>query len=122
MPQAKKTPLCLDQQQLSAHSMEMATLQPFLVSDNTGQRNDEVLLVQFSAGSRLDDRLFAALTSLSGGGSKGQWYATEALAKRCEEVTWAFSHHTAPNQSQAARYLWTIADICDARMQLFEGC
>lgn len=43
-------------------------------------------LVQFSAGNRLDDRLFAALTSLAGGGAQGQWYATEALAKRCEQV------------------------------------
>ena len=48
---------------------------------------------QFSAGSRLDDRLFAAWTSLAGGGHEGQWYATEALAKRCEEVIMiAFSH------------------------------
>lgn len=45
---------------------------------------------QFSAGSRLDDRLFAAWTSLAGGGNQGQWYATEALAKRCEEVIISF--------------------------------
>lgn len=45
---------------------------------------------QFSAGSRLDDRLFAAWTSLGGGGHPGQWYATEALAKRCEEVIMSF--------------------------------
>ncbi|KAK9905452.1 hypothetical protein WJX75_000150 [Coccomyxa subellipsoidea] len=35
---------------------------------------DKASLVKFSAGSRLDDRLFAALTSLSGGGSKGQCF------------------------------------------------
>ncbi|CAL8472140.1 g11682 [Coccomyxa elongata] len=47
---------------------------------------DKANLVKFSAGSRLDDRLFAAWTSLAGGGNQGQWYATEALAKRCEEL------------------------------------
>ncbi|BDA47418.1 probable ribulose-1,5 bisphosphate carboxylase/oxygenase large subunit [Coccomyxa sp. Obi] len=47
---------------------------------------DKADLVKFSAGSRLDDRLFAAWTSLAGGGDQGQWYATEALAKRCEEL------------------------------------